>query len=109
VEGIQGLSTEAEAGLRRIQDLVTLLVERRVPAVFVETSVSDRNVRALIEGAAAQGHRVAIGGSLFSDAMGPPGSYEGTYIGMMDHNATVIARALGGQAPAKGLNGRLAG
>jgi manganese/zinc/iron transport system substrate-binding protein len=109
VEGIQGLSTEAEAGLRRIQDLVTTLVERRVPAVFVETSVSDRNVRALIEGAAAQGHRVAIGGSLFSDAMGPPGSYEGTYIGMMDHNATVIARALGGTAPAKGLNGRLAG
>lgn len=109
VEGIQGLSTEAEAGLRRIQDLVGMLVARRIPAVFVESSVSDRNVRALIEGAAAQGHRVAIGGSLFSDAMGPPGSYEGTYIGMMDHNATVIARALGGQAPAKGLNGRLAG
>ncbi|WP_291299015.1 metal ABC transporter solute-binding protein, Zn/Mn family [Elioraea sp.] len=109
VEGIQGLSTEAEAGLRRIQDLVAMLVERRVPAVFVETSVSDRNVRALIEGAAAQGHRVAVGGALFSDAMGPPGSYEGTYIGMMDHNATVIARALGGTAPARGLNGRLAG
>jgi manganese/zinc/iron transport system substrate-binding protein len=109
VEGIQGLSTEAEAGLRRIQDLVGMLVERRIPAVFVETSVSDRNVRALIEGAAAQGHRVAIGGALFSDAMGPPGSYEGSYVGMMDHNATVIARALGGTAPAKGLNGRLAG
>ncbi len=109
VEGIQGLSTEAEAGLRRIQDLVALLVSRGIPAVFVETSVSDRNVRALIEGAAARGHRVAIGGALFSDAMGPPGSYEGTYIGMIDHNATVIARALGGTAPAKGMNGRLAG
>lgn len=109
VEGIQGLSTEAEAGLRRIQDLVAMLTARRIPAVFVETSVSDRNVRALIEGAAAQGHRVAIGGALFSDAMGPPGSYEGTYIGMMDHNATVIARALGGTAPARGLAGRLAG
>jgi len=109
VEGIQGLSTEAEAGLRRIQELVDMLSERSVPAVFVETSVNDRNVRALIEGAAAKGHRVAIGGALFSDAMGPPGSYEGTYVGMMDHNATVIARALGGEAPARGLNGRLAG
>jgi manganese/zinc/iron transport system substrate-binding protein len=92
-----------------MQDLVDLLVTRRVPAVFVETSVSDRNVRALIEGAAAKGHRVAIGGALFSDAMGPPGTYEGTYLGMMDHNATVIARALGGAAPAKGMAGRLAG
>lgn len=109
VEGIQGLSTEAEAGLRRIQELVDMLSERSVPAVFVETSVNDRNVRALIEGAAAKGHRVAIGGALFSDAMGPPGSYEGTYVGMMDHNATVIARALGGEAPVRGLNGRLAG
>ena len=109
VEGIQGLSTEAEAGVRRIQDLVDMLVERRVPAVFVETSVNDRNVRAVIEGAAAKGQRVAIGGSLFSDAMGTPGSYEGTYVGMMDHNATIIARALGGEAPPRGLNGRLAG
>jgi manganese/zinc/iron transport system substrate-binding protein len=109
VEGIQGLSTEAEAGLRRIQELVDMLSERSVPAVFVETSVNDRNVRALIEGAAAKGHRVAIGGALFSDAMGPPGSYEGSYVGMMDHNATIIARALGGEAPVRGLNGRLAG
>jgi len=109
VEGIQGLSTEAEAGVRRIQEIVDLLVARRIPAVFVETSVNDRNVRALIEGAAARGHRVAIGGALFSDAMGAPGTYEGTYIGMMDHNATVIARGLGGTAPARGLNGRLAG
>jgi manganese/zinc/iron transport system substrate-binding protein len=109
VEGIQGLSTEAEAGLRRIEELVALLAARSIPAVFVETSVNDRNVRALIEGAAAKGHRVGIGGALFSDAMGPPGSYEGTYVGMMDHNATIIARALGGEAPARGLNGRLAG
>jgi manganese/zinc/iron transport system substrate-binding protein len=109
VEGIQGLSTEAEAGVRRIQDLVDMLVERRVQAVFIETSVNDRNVRAVIEGAGAKGHRVAIGGALFSDAMGAPGSYEGTYVGMMDHNATIIARALGGEAPARGLNGRLAG
>lgn len=107
VLGIQGLSTESEAGVRRIQELVALLVERRVPAVFVETSVSDRNVLALVEGAAAQGHRVAVGGALFSDAMGDPGSYEGTYVGMIDHNVTTIVRALGGAAPERGFQDRL--
>ncbi|MHC4948778.1 MAG: metal ABC transporter solute-binding protein, Zn/Mn family [Planctomycetota bacterium] len=108
VRGIQGISTESEAGLEDINRLVDLLVERDVRAVFVETSVADRNVRALIEGARARGHDVTIGGSLFSDAMGAPGTYEGTYAGMIDHNVTVIARALGGDAPARGLNGRLA-
>jgi manganese/zinc/iron transport system substrate-binding protein len=108
VLGIQGLSTESEAGVRRIQELVAILVERRIPAVFVETSMSDRNVRALIEGAAARGHRVVVGGELYSDAMGSPGSYEGTYIGMIDHNVTAMVRALGGEAPERGFQGRLA-
>jgi manganese/zinc/iron transport system substrate-binding protein len=69
--------------------------------------VSDKNVRALIEGCRSRGHTVTIGGTLFSDAMGAPGTYEGTYIGMIDHNVTTIARALGGEAPERGLNGRL--
>ncbi|HET8728813.1 MAG TPA: zinc ABC transporter substrate-binding protein [Alphaproteobacteria bacterium] len=107
VVGIQGISTESEAGLQRIEEIVDLLVERGIAAVFVETSVSERNVRALIDGAAAQGHEVRIGGTLYSDAMGEPGTYTGTYVGMIDHNATVIARALGGSAPPGGLNGRL--
>ncbi|HYC03952.1 MAG TPA: zinc ABC transporter substrate-binding protein [Azospirillaceae bacterium] len=98
VLGIQGISTESEAGLKRIEEVVELLVRRRIPAVFVETSVSDRNVQALIEGARARGHEVVIGGRLFSDAMGAPGTYEGTYIGMIDHNVTTIATALGGRA-----------
>jgi manganese/zinc/iron transport system substrate-binding protein len=51
---------------------------------------------------------VSVGGELFSDAMGQPGTYEGTWLGMIDHNATVIARALGGSAPARGIDGRLA-
>ncbi|MDQ2089521.1 metal ABC transporter solute-binding protein, Zn/Mn family [Marimonas arenosa] len=108
VIGIQGISTESEAGLNRIAELVDLLVSRQIRAAFVETSVSDRNVRALIEGAAARGHEVSIGGELFSDAMGSEGTYEGTYLGMIDHNVTIIARALGGNAPARGMNGRLA-
>jgi manganese/zinc/iron transport system substrate-binding protein len=107
VEGIQGISTESEAGLARVGELVDLLVAKRIPAVFVESSVSDRSVRALVEGAAAKGHTVAIGGQLFSDAMGPEGSYEGTWLGMIDHNVTLIANALGGSAPTGGRLGKL--
>jgi manganese/zinc/iron transport system substrate-binding protein len=107
VVGIQGISTESEAGLNRISDLVEMLVKRNIGAVFVETSVSDRNMRALIEGAAARGHEVRIGGSLFSDAMGPDSTYEGTYLGMIDHNVTTIARALGADIPEGGRLGKL--
>lgn len=107
VVGIQGISTEGEAGLTRIRDIVDLLVERQIAAVFVESSVSDRNIRALIEGADARGHSVVIGGELFSDAMGEPGTYEGTYIGMIDHNASIIAHALGGEVPPGGMRGLL--
>lgn len=109
VRGIQGISTESEAGIEDINRIVQLLVDRGIQAVFVETSVSDKNVRALIEGAQAKGHPVVIGGLLFSDAMGKPDTYEGTYIGMIDHNVTIIARALGGQAPEKGMSGKLSG
>jgi len=107
VLGIQGISTNSEAGLRKIEELVDTLVSRRIGAIFVESSVSDRNVRALVEGAAARGHTLRVGGELYSDAMGAPGTYEGTYIGMIDHNVTVIARALGGDAPARGMQDRL--
>lgn len=107
VIGIQGISTNSEAGLNRISELVDLLVDRKISAVFVETSVSDRNMRALIEGARAKGHEVTIGGALFSDAMGVEGTYEGTYIGMIDHNATTIAGALGAEVPAGGMSGKL--
>ncbi|MDE0220609.1 MAG: zinc ABC transporter substrate-binding protein [Spirochaetaceae bacterium] len=107
VAGIQGISTESEAGLDRINRLVDLLVTRRIAAVFVETTIADRNVRALIEGAAARGHTVVVGGELFSDAMGQPGTYEGTYVGMLDHNITTVARALGGDAPELGFQRRL--
>lgn len=107
VMGVQGISTESEAGLHRIRELVDLLVERDVEAVFVESSVSDRNMRALIEGAAARGHTARLGGQLFSDAMGPAGTYEGTYVGMIDHNITTIARALGADVPERGLFDRL--
>lgn len=99
VMGIQGVSTESEAGLADINGLVDLIVERKIPAVFIESSVPDKYVRALIEGAASRGHEVKIGGELFSDAMGKPGTFEGTYVGMLSHNGSTIAKALGGSVP----------
>lgn len=107
VTGVQGLSTESEAGLRKINELVKFLTERKIQAVFVESSVPRKNMNALLEGVRARGHRIRIGGELYSDAMGAPGTYEGTYIGMLDHNITLVTRALGGQAPADGFNGLL--
>lgn len=107
VLGIQGLSTESEAGLQRINQLVDLLVERKIRAVFVESSVPRKNIDSLVEGAQAKGHDVIVGGELFSDAMGPEGTYEGTYLGMLDHNITTVARGLGGDAPERGLHERL--
>lgn len=107
VVGIQGISTESEAAVRDIERLVDLLVTRKIAAVFVESTVSERSIKALVAGAEARGHTVAIGGTLYSDAMGDEGTYEGTYIGMIDHNVTTMVRALGGEAPARGMSGRL--
>lgn len=107
VRSIQGLSTESEASVQDINHLVQFIVDKKIPAIFVESSVSKRNVLAIVEGAAQQGWNIKIGGELFSDAMGKPETYEGTYIGMIDHNVTLITRSLGGEALASGLNGRL--
>src|SRR5262249_40248057 len=93
VRGIQGISTESEAGVKQVNELVDFLADRRIKAVFVESSVSERNVRALIEGAAARNHKVVVGGELFSDAMGKDGTPEGTYEGMVRHNVKTIAEA----------------
>ncbi len=107
VRGVQGISTESEAGNKDINDLVAYLVEKKIPAIFVESSVPEKSVQAVIQGAAQEGHQVKIGGTLFSDAMGAPGTYEGTYIGMMDHNITTITNALGGGVPQAGFQGKL--
>ncbi len=94
VRGIQGISTDSEAGVRQVKELVDFLVEGKIKAVFVETSVSDQNIRSLLEGCAARGHQVVIGGELFSDAMGKSGTPEGTYEGMVKHNVDIIVAAL---------------
>jgi manganese/zinc/iron transport system substrate-binding protein len=107
VRGIQGISTESEAGTKDINDLVTYIVDNKIPAIFIESSVPEKSVEAVIEGAAEKGHTVTVGGELFSDAMGPAGTYQGTYVGMMDHNITTIVNALGGSAPESGFQNKL--
>lgn len=99
VRGLQGISTVAEAGAADLQALARLIVENGIPAVFVESSVPPRYIEALREAVAARGARVEIGGSLFSDAMGDPGTPEGTYDGMVRHNIDTIVSALAGPGP----------
>ncbi len=96
VRGLQGISTAAEAGAGDVQELADFIAEREIPAIFVESSVSPRTVEAVREAVRARGFDVEIGGSLYSDAMGDPGTPEGTYIGMVRHNIDTIVAGLRG-------------
>lgn len=107
VRALQGISTESEASVDDLNQLVNFIVERKIPAIFVESSVSQEGVKAIIEGSSSRGAKVVIGGELFSDAMGAGGTYAGTYIGMIDHNVTTITRALGGAVPSGGFQEQL--
>jgi manganese/zinc/iron transport system substrate-binding protein len=94
VAGLQGISTATEAGTADVQDLASLIVERQIPAIFIESSVPQRNIEAVQAAVEARGFDVRIGGELFSDAMGNPGTPEGTYPGMVRHNVDTIVSAL---------------
>jgi len=102
VRGLQGISTASEAGTADVQELADFIAERRIPAMFVESSIPRRNVEAVQEAVRARGWDVAIGGQLFSDAMGSPGTPEGTYVGMVRHNIDTIVGALLGERGADG-------
>ncbi|NDC63885.1 MAG: manganese transporter [Planctomycetia bacterium] len=102
VVGVQGTSTESEAGLGDINRLVDMVVARGIPAVFVETSVSDRNVAALREGARSRGQEVAVGGRLHSDSLGGPGSGAETLEEMLVANVETIVEGLSGNPPSVG-------
>jgi manganese/zinc/iron transport system substrate-binding protein len=94
VRGLQGISTESEAGTADVQELADFIVSRKVPAVFVETSVSPRNIEAVQAAVRARSFEVTIGGQLYSDALGDPGTPEGTYTGMLRHNIDILVKAL---------------
>jgi len=94
VIGVQGTNTTAEAGLGDLNRLVELVVARGIPAVFAETSVADRNLAAVIEGARARGHELALGGRLHADSLGEPGSGADTLAGALLANVDTIVAAL---------------
>jgi manganese/zinc/iron transport system substrate-binding protein len=94
VRGLQGISTLSEFGLKDRVDLVDFIVENGIKAVFVETSVSEKNINSIVEGASKKGHAVSIGGNLYSDAMGKAGTAEGTYVGMVRANIRTIVESL---------------
>ena len=94
VRGLQGISTASEAGTADVQALADFIAEKQIKAIFIESSVPVRNIEALQAAVQARGFQVTIGGQLFSDAMGDPGSPEGTYVGMVRHNIDTIVGAL---------------
>lgn len=96
VEAVQGISTETEASAADIQNLVDLIVENQVPAIFIETIIAPDTIEAVQAGAQAKGVDVQIGGDIYSDALGEEGSEAATYIGLMRYNIDTIAAALGG-------------
>lgn len=94
VRGLQGISTQSEASTADVQNLAAFIAERQIPAIFVESSVPQRTIEAVQAAVRARGFDVQIGGQLYSDAMGDPYTFEGTYIGMVTHNIDTIVGAL---------------
>jgi manganese/zinc/iron transport system substrate-binding protein len=94
VRGLQGISTATEAGTLDVQDLAEFIVERQIPAIFVESSVPRRTIEAVQAAVRARGYDVQVGGQLYSDAMGSAGTPDSTYIGMVRHNIDTIVNAL---------------
>lgn len=94
VVGLQGISTATEAGVKDVQRITQFIIDNKIKAVFIESSVPRRTVEALQAAVNAQDHDVKIGGELFSDALGSAGTVEGTYIGMYKHNVSTIVNAL---------------
>ena len=94
VVGLQGISTVAEYGVNDVTQLVDLIVDRKIPAMFVESSVPERSIKAVQQGCIDRGHSVTIGGTLYSDAMGSVGSNADTYVGMVEENVRTIVSAL---------------
>ena len=94
VIGLQGISTMSDYGIRDVSNIVNLITSRKIPSVFVESSVSDKSLKAVIESCKKNKHNVKNGGMIYSDALGKKGTPEGTYIGMVKHNVNTIVGKL---------------
>ena len=96
VRGIQGISTLSEVGLKDIADMVDFVIERQIPAIFVETSTSDKTAQSIVDGTYQKGFELKLKGPLYSDALGEPDSPAGTYVGMVKENVRMIVEGLEG-------------
>jgi manganese/zinc/iron transport system substrate-binding protein len=94
VMGLQGISTVAEYGVNDVTRLVDFIVEHKIPAIFVASSIPTRSIEAIIAGCQSRGANVKIGGTLYSDAIGESGGDADTYLKMIQHNVKTIVEAL---------------
>ncbi|MFB6279866.1 MAG: metal ABC transporter solute-binding protein, Zn/Mn family [Salinibacter sp.] len=94
VRGLQGISTVSEAGTKDVQALADFVVERRIPALFVESSVSPRGIEAVQKAVRSRDFEVKLGGTLYGDALGDRGTPQGTYVGAIRHNIDTIVKGL---------------
>lgn len=94
VRGLQGISTATEAGTADVSALADFISEKKIKAVFVETSLPVKNIQALTEAVKARGFETELGGSLYSDSTGDSETGTDTFISAFKHNADVITNAL---------------
>lgn len=100
VEAVQGLSTEDEAGVGDVQEVVNYVVENDIPVLFVESSIPRNTIESVVEAAQSQGQEVTIGvRELYSDAMGAPEDFSGAYTGMLSENIITILQSYGVEIP----------
>lgn len=94
VRGLQGISTAAEAGAGDVARLAQLVADRRISALFVESSVSPRGIEAVREAVREAGFDVRLGGTLYGDALGDAGTPTGSYVGALRHNIDTVVSGL---------------
>jgi manganese/zinc/iron transport system substrate-binding protein len=94
VQGIQGISTLSEVGLKEISDMVDFVIDNKLKSIFVETSTSSKTAQSIVDGCKDKGYTVQLSGPLFSDALGEPDTDAGSYIGMIKANVKTIVAGL---------------
>ena len=94
VWGLKGISTDSEKDLAHQEEVQKMIIERKIPAVFVESTIAHRTIEALIEPCRAAGWDLKNGGELYSDALGAADSDASTYTGMIRHNVQTIVKGL---------------
>ncbi len=94
VIGLQGISTESSPGAYDLAQIIQIICDHKIPAIFIESSIPIKNIIAIEEGVAACNKQVKIGGQLYSDALDTPTGAGNNYINMIRYNVQTITYAL---------------